>query len=50
MGLIYETNLRPEFGRMVISKQSLEFINMDVSGDYDQISRQVWARVRKFLS
>ncbi len=30
--------------------QNLEFINMDVSGGYDQISRQVWARVRKFLN
>uniref|UniRef100_A0A671M1S3 Thromboxane-A synthase n=1 Tax=Sinocyclocheilus anshuiensis TaxID=1608454 RepID=A0A671M1S3_9TELE len=27
-----------------------EFINMDVSGDYDEISRLVSARVRKFLS
>ncbi len=27
-----------------------EFINMDVSVGYDQISRQVWARVCKFLS
>ncbi len=50
MGLIYETNVRPKFGRTVVSTQNLEFINMDVSGGYDQISRQVWARVRKFLS
>ncbi len=50
LGLIYETNVRPKFGRTVVSTQNLEFINMDVSGGYDQISRQVWARVRKFLS
>ncbi len=50
MGLIYETNVRPKFGRTVVSTQNLEFINMDVSGGYDQISRQVWAHVRKFLS
>ncbi len=50
MGLIYETNVRPKFGRTVVSTQNLEFINMDVSGGYDQISPQVWARVRKFLS
>ncbi len=50
VGLIYETNVRPKFGRTVVSTQNLEFINMDVSGGYDQISRQVWARVRKFLS
>ncbi len=50
MGLIYETNVRPKIGHMVISTQNLEFINMDVFGGYDQISRQVWARVRKFLS
>ncbi len=42
MGLIYETNVRPKFGRTVVSTQNLEFINMDVSGGYDQISRQVW--------
>ncbi len=48
--IIYETNVRPEIGRMVISIQNLEFINMDVSGGYDQISRQVWARERKFLN
>ncbi len=41
MGLIYETNVRPKFGRTVVSTQNLEFINMDVSGGYDQISRQV---------
>ncbi len=50
VGLIYETNVRPKCGRKVVSTQNLEFINMDVSGGYDQISRQVWARVRKFLS
>ncbi len=50
LGLIYETNVRPKFGRTVVSTQNLEFINMDVSGGYDQISRQVWACVRKFLS
>ncbi len=43
MGLIYETNVRPKIGRTVVSTQNLEFINMDVSGGYDQISRQVWA-------
>ncbi len=32
------TNENWAYGR---SKQNLEFINMDVSGDYDQISRQV---------
>ncbi len=41
MGLIYETNVRPKIGRTVVSTQNLEFINMDVSGGYDQISRQV---------
>ncbi len=41
LGLIYETNVRPKFGRMVVSTQNLEFINMDASGGYDQISRQV---------
>ncbi len=41
LGLIYETNVRPKFGHMVVSTQNLEFINMDVSGGYDQISRQV---------
>ncbi len=35
MGLIYETNVRPKFGRTVVSTQNLEFINMDVSGGYD---------------
>ncbi len=30
--------------------QNLELINMDVSGGYDQISRQVWACVCKFLN
>ncbi len=50
LGLIYETNVRPKIGRTVVSTQKLEFINMDVSGGSDQISRQVWARVRKFLS
>ncbi len=41
MGLIYETNVRPKFERTVVSMQNLEFINMDVSVGYDQISRQV---------
>ncbi len=53
MGLIYETNVRPKIGHTVISTQNfffVEFINMDVSGGWDQISRQVWACVRKFLS
>ncbi len=44
----YETNVRPKIGRTVISTQNLELINMDVIGGYDQISHQVWARVRKF--
>ncbi len=48
--IIYETNVRPKIGRTVVSTQNLEFINMDVSGGYDQISRQVWARERKFLN
>ncbi len=39
--LIYETNVRPKIGRTVVSAQNLEFINMDMSGGYDQISRQV---------
>ncbi len=50
MGLIYETNVRPKIGRTVVSTQNLEFINMDVSGGYEQISRQVWARVRFWVS
>ncbi len=41
LGLIYETNVRLKFGRTVVSTQNLEFINMDVSGGYDQISRQL---------
>ncbi len=41
VGLIYETNVRPKIGRTVVSTQNLEFINMDVSGGYDQISRLV---------
>ncbi len=49
-GLIYETNVRQKIGHTVVSTQNLEFIDMDVSGGYDQISRKVWARVRKFLS
>ncbi len=48
LGLIYETNVQPKIEHKVFSTQNLEFINMDVSGGYDQISRQVWARVRKF--
>ncbi len=46
VGLIYETNVRPS----IVSTQNVELIDMDVSGGYDQISRQVWARLRKFLS
>ncbi len=46
-GDIYETNLRPEIVHTVVSTQNLEFINLDISGDYDQISRQVWL---EFLS
>ncbi len=41
MGLIYEMDVRPKIGRAVVSMQNLEFINMDVSGGNDQISRQV---------
>ncbi len=41
MGLIYEMNVRPKIGRTVVSTQNLEFINMDVGGGFDQISRQV---------
>lgn len=36
--------------RMFVSMQNLEFINMDMSGGYDQISYLVSAYVRKFLS
>ncbi len=53
MGLIYETNVRPKIVYAifaVVSMQNLEFINIDVNGGYDQISRQFWARVCKFLS
>ncbi len=50
LGLIYETNVWQKIGCTVVSTQNLEFINMDVSGGYDQISRLVSARVRKFLS
>ncbi len=50
LGLIYEANVRTKNGRTVVSMQNLEFINIDVSGGYDQISRQVWAQVCKFLS
>ncbi len=47
MDLIYETNIWPKIGRMVISMQNLKFINMDVSGGgYDQILRQVSDGVR----
>ncbi len=49
MGLIYETNVWQKSGRTVVSTQNLEFFNMDVSGGYDQISRLVSARVRKFF-
>ncbi len=50
MGLIYEMNVQQKIGCMVASMQNLEFINMDVTGGYDQISRLVSVRVRKFLS
>ncbi len=50
VGLIYETNVQPKNGYAVVCTRNLEFINMDVSGGYDQISRQAWARVRTFLS
>ncbi len=49
MGLIYEMNVWQKSGRTVVSTQNLEFINMDVSSGYDQISRLVSARVRKFF-
>ncbi len=38
LGLIYETNVRQKSERTLISTQNLEFINMDLSGGYDQIS------------
>lgn len=50
MGLIYEMDLWQKTGRMVVSTQNLAFINVVMSGGYDQISRQVSALVRKFLS
>ena len=50
MALIYQTSVQQKTGRTVISTQSSAFINLDVSGGYDQISRQVSARVRKFSS
>lgn len=50
LGLIYEKNVQQKIGRMVVSTQNLEFINIDVNGGYDQISRQVSAHVCEFLS
>ena len=47
MALIYQTNVRQKTVRTTISTQASESINLDVSRSYDQISRQVWARVRK---
>ncbi len=38
LGLIYETNVRQKSERTLVSTQNLEFINMDVSSGYDQIS------------
>ncbi len=43
-------NVWQKIGRMVVLTQNFELINMDVSGGYDQIWRQVSARIRKFLS
>ncbi len=40
-GFIYEMNEQPKIGHTVVSTQNFEFINMDVSGGYDQISHQV---------
>ncbi len=50
MDLIYKTNIHKKIERAVVSMQNLEFINMDVSGGYDQISCQVSAHVRRFLN
>lgn len=37
MGLIYKTNVLQKIGCTVVSTQNLAFINMNVSGGYDQI-------------
>ncbi len=50
MALIYEPNVWQKTGRAVISTRSSAFINMDVSGGNDQISRQVSTRVHKISS
>lgn len=47
MALIYHSNVRQKTVRTTISMQSSAFINLDVSGSYDQISHQVWAHVSK---
>ncbi len=44
------TKVRRKIGCMVVSLQNVQFINMDMSGGYDQISRQVWAPEHMFLS
>ena len=41
MALIYQTNIQQKTVRTTISTQASAFINLDVSGSYDQISRQV---------
>ncbi len=41
IGPHYETNVRPNLGVRSFLRKNLEFINMDASGGYDQISRQV---------
>ena len=41
MALIYQTNIRQKNVLTTISTQTSAFINLDVSGSYDQISRQV---------
>ena len=50
MALIYEANVRQKTWCTVISTQSSALINLDMSVGYDQISRQVSARVHTFLS
>ncbi len=49
LGLIYEMNVRQRIGRTVVSARNLEFINMDLSSSYAQISCLVSARVCKFF-
>ena len=47
LALIYQTDVRQKNMRMTISMPSSASINLDVSRSYDQVSRQVKARVRK---